>query len=93
MEGRKDDAHLHQQSVTLPNGVNVQYDGIKAVKLNADALDESEEHICGICGNNDGSYNGDDFLQGNNVNGGWCPGYFAPGPRFTTVNYNYTVAC
>ncbi|ELT93073.1 hypothetical protein CAPTEDRAFT_213465 [Capitella teleta] len=67
-------------SYTLPNGVNVQYDGIKAVKINNDAL-SSETPRCGICGNDDGIYDEQDILLGGNVDGRFCPGLPANGTR------------
>ncbi|ELT98688.1 hypothetical protein CAPTEDRAFT_186245 [Capitella teleta] len=76
-------------SITLPNGVNVQYDGIKGVKINLDALYPNTRR-CGLCGNNDGVYDDRDFRMGANVNGLYCTGLVAVGERLTaTSNKNY----
>ncbi|ELU00173.1 hypothetical protein CAPTEDRAFT_220804 [Capitella teleta] len=60
-------------SYTLPNGINVQYDGIKGVKINVDSF-EGTPTTCGLCGNNDGILDGKDFALGGNVNGAKCDG-------------------
>ncbi|ELT99812.1 hypothetical protein CAPTEDRAFT_226917 [Capitella teleta] len=76
-------------SITLPNGVNVQYDGIKGVKINVDALN-SDTPRCGLCGNNDGVYDDRDFLMGQNVNGAYCSHLLAVGEELTlTSNKDY----
>lgn len=55
------------QSVTLlQNGLEVQYDGIKTMKIIAPPGMES---LCGICGNNDGTYDENDMALGWHVNG------------------------
>ncbi|ELT97461.1 hypothetical protein CAPTEDRAFT_221444 [Capitella teleta] len=78
-------------SYTLPNGVNVQYDGIKGMKINNDALDPGVPR-CGLCGNDDGFYNDQDMMLGNNVNGARCQGLHADGqPHTVTSNKQHFV--
>ncbi|ELU14668.1 hypothetical protein CAPTEDRAFT_198760 [Capitella teleta] len=78
-------------SYTLPNGVNIQYDGIKGVKINNDALAPGTPR-CGLCGNDDGVYDDQDFLMGNNVNGIKCKGLPADGAALTvTTNKQHFV--
>ncbi|ELT99377.1 hypothetical protein CAPTEDRAFT_208033 [Capitella teleta] len=74
-------------SLTFPNGVNVQYDGVKVVKINMDEAVTGA--TCGLCGNNDGVYDSRDLAQGYNVNGKICKGLYAPGPSMTAVGINY----
>jgi hypothetical protein len=69
--------------LTLFNGVNIQYDGIKAVKI--DVPDSMSGGICGICGNKDGVLNGDDLKLGYNVNGAWCQSLQSSGGFLTEV--------
>ena len=74
------------QSVTLPNGVNVTYDGVKAVHIETPPPNMMDGPICGICGNNDGVLDLDDFKQGLNINGDHCAALMAPGPVGTAVS-------
>ncbi|ELU18583.1 hypothetical protein CAPTEDRAFT_194673 [Capitella teleta] len=69
-------------SYTLPNGVNIQYDGITDVKINNDALD-SETARCGLCGNDDGVFDERGFVKGYNVDGDKCENLYAQGPALS----------
>ncbi|ELT90926.1 hypothetical protein CAPTEDRAFT_190806 [Capitella teleta] len=66
-------------SYTMPNGINIQYDGIKAVKIN---IDNYSGPSCGLCGNGDGIYDENDFQKGYNLDGKYCEGLQVPGPKY-----------
>ncbi|ELT96247.1 hypothetical protein CAPTEDRAFT_209759 [Capitella teleta] len=75
-------------SVTLPNGINVQYDGIKAVKIK----NAGKKRRCGICGNSDGKRDKHDFIKGFNIRGKHRKGLKAPGPSHgKTTNMEHFV--
>ena len=75
----------------MPNGVEVQYDGIGSVKIMVPP--ELDGKICGICGNKDGVRDDADFMKGPHVDGKECPGYYAAPEPFTTVSSRYLLFC
>ncbi|ELT96662.1 hypothetical protein CAPTEDRAFT_187400 [Capitella teleta] len=70
-------------SITLPNGVNIQYDGVSAVKINMDGFSGS---VCGLCGNHDGVYDSKDLRKGYNVDGKVCNALPVPAPSLAVTN-------
>ncbi|ELU08306.1 hypothetical protein CAPTEDRAFT_195093 [Capitella teleta] len=72
-------------SYTLPNGINVQYDGIKGLKINVDSLKEGTR-ICGLCGNNDGVFDNNDYKLGAHLGGQSCENLPANGMEGTPAS-------
>ena len=63
---------INFQKVTHPNGVVIQWDGIKAAKITLP--DDYPKEVCGLCGNKDGIPDFDKYKMGAHVksNGASC---------------------
>ena len=76
------------KSVTfVGNGFEVQFDGVKTVKI---IPPQKKTNVCGLCGNADGVLDEKDFLKGPDE----CHNLQGPTPKYSVVStvYNFNTS-